>query len=163
MMMMMRKVAALWLLLVFTAAGNAAQPRRGKAGPRSAGRPNPIDKQVDFAALEKKLAQWKPVKVTFDSEKLTPREVKLVSHLVNACHYMEDIFWGRAIPRGLRCINRCWAAAIPKTRSWCACCESRAAAMTCWRKTNLSLARNRCHPDADSILRELHTSSWSNM
>ena len=95
---MMRRVAALCLLLVFTAAGNAAQPRRGKAGPRSAGRPNPIDKQVDFAALEKKLAQWKQVKMPFDTRGLTPRQVKLVNKLVDAAHYLEDIFLRQSDP-----------------------------------------------------------------
>ena len=97
-MMMMRKVAALWLLLVFTAAGNAAQPRRGKAGPRSAGRPNPIDKQVDFTALEKKLTQWKQVKMPFDTRGLTSRQVKLVNKLVDAAHYLEDIFLRQSDP-----------------------------------------------------------------
>ena len=95
---MMRQVAALCLLLVFTAAGNAAQPRRGKAGPRSAGRPNPIDKQVDFAALEKKLAQWKQVKMPFDTRGLTSRQVKLVNKLVDAAHYLEDIFLRQSDP-----------------------------------------------------------------
>ena len=95
---MMRRVAALCLLLVFTAAGNAAQPRRGKAGPRSAGRPNPIDKQVDFAALEKKLAQWKQVKMPFDTRGLTSRQVKLVNKLVDAAHYLEDIFLRQSDP-----------------------------------------------------------------
>ncbi|PYX82305.1 MAG: Zn-dependent hydrolase [Acidobacteria bacterium] len=94
----MRRVAALCLLLVFTAAGNAAQPRRGKAGPRSAGRPNPIDKQVDFAALEKKLAQWKQVKMPFDTRGLTSRQVKLVNKLVDAAHYLEDIFLRQSDP-----------------------------------------------------------------
>src|SRR5947209_19076363 len=89
--MMMRRGAALCLLLVFTAAGNAAQPRRGKAGPRSAGRPNPIDKKVDFAALEKKLAQWKQVKMPFDTRGLTSRHVKLVTKLVDAATYLEEI------------------------------------------------------------------------
>src|SRR5438552_5128999 len=96
--MMMRRVAALCLLLVFTAAGSAAQPRRGKAGPRSAGRPNPIDKQVDFAALEKKLAQWKQVKMPFDTRGLTSRQVKLVNKLVDAAHYLEDIFLRQSDP-----------------------------------------------------------------
>ena len=95
---MMRRVAALCLLLVFTAAGNAARPRRGKAGPRSAGRPNPIDKQVDFAALEKKLAQWKQVKMPFDTRGLTSRQVKLVNKLVDAEHYLEDIFLRQSDP-----------------------------------------------------------------
>src|SRR5438067_13000762 len=96
--MMMRKVAALWLLLVFTAAGNAAQPRRGKAGPRSTGRPKPIDKQVDLTALEKKLTQWKQVKMPFDTRGLTSRQVKLVNKLVDAAHYLEDIFLRQSDP-----------------------------------------------------------------
>src|SRR5438552_7953986 len=96
--MMMRRVAALCLLLVFTAAGNAAQPRRGKAKTPPHGAANPVNKQVDFAALEKKLAQWKQVKMPFDTRGLTFRQVKLVNKLVDAAHYLEDIFLRQSDP-----------------------------------------------------------------
>src|SRR5438874_427520 len=95
---MMRRVAAWCLLMVCTAAGNAAQPRHGKAASGKKGAPNPIDKQVDFAALEKKLAQWKQVKMPFDTRGLTPRQVKLVNKLVDAGHYLEDIFLRQSDP-----------------------------------------------------------------
>src|SRR5438552_17378181 len=111
---MMRRVAALCLLLVFTAAGNAAQPRRGKAGPRSAGRPNAIDKQVDFAALEKKLAQWKQVKMPFDTKGLTPRQIKLVNKLVDAAQYLEDIFLRQSDPEVIGLMEYLKSSSSPK-------------------------------------------------
>ena len=93
---MMRRLAALCLLLTFTIPGNAAQPRHGSSGKKGA--PNPIDKQVDFAALEKKLAQWKQVKMPFDTRGLTSRQVKLVNKLVDAAHYLENIFLRQSDP-----------------------------------------------------------------
>src|SRR5438874_11728497 len=95
---MMQRMAALCLLLVVTASGNGAQLHRGKAAGRTKGASNPIDKQVDFAALEKKLAQWKQVKMPFDTRGLIPRQVKLVNKLVDAGHYLEDIFLRQSDP-----------------------------------------------------------------
>ena len=69
---------------------------------------------VNWAELDKKLAQWKPVKVPFDSEKLSSREVKLVNHLVNACHYMEDIFWRQSDPEGLTLYQSLLGSSNPK-------------------------------------------------
>jgi hypothetical protein len=61
-----------------------------------------ITQPVDWAELDKKLAQWKPVKVAFDSEGLSSREIQMVNHLVNASHYLEDIYWRQSDPEALQ-------------------------------------------------------------
>ena len=91
------------LLLAILPAAAQTQKRTGRT---HNGRAHPhsgasVTQTVNWVELDQKLAQWKPVKVTFDSEKLTPREVKMVDHLVNACHYLEDIFWRQSDPEGL--------------------------------------------------------------
>src|SRR5947207_4168913 len=111
---MMRKMAALCLLLVVTASGNGAQPHRGKAAGRTKGSPNPIDKQVDFTALEKKLTQWKQVKMPFDTRGLTSRQVKLVNKLVDAAHYLEDIFLRQSDPEVVGLMESLKASKNPK-------------------------------------------------
>src|SRR6059058_3115852 len=94
----MRKVAVLLLLGAFAISGDAAAPRRGKAAGQVRGASNSIIKQVDFAALDKKLGQWKQVNMPFDTKGLTPRQIKLVGKLVEASHYLEDIFLRQSDP-----------------------------------------------------------------
>ena len=114
----MNKLLVVGLLLLWILPVNAAPKSQKRTGKTHNGRAHPgasvLTQAVNWAELDKKLAQWKPVKVTFDSEKLTPREVKLVSHLVNACHYMEDIFWRQSDPEGLTLYQSLLGSSNPK-------------------------------------------------
>ena len=51
--------------------------------------------------LDKRLAKFREVRMPFHSAGLTLRERKLVQKLVEACHYLEDIFWRQSDPEAL--------------------------------------------------------------
>jgi len=52
--------------------------------------------------MPERLAAWKRVEMPFHSEGLSKREIDLVSKLVEANHYIEDIFWRQNDPGGLK-------------------------------------------------------------
>jgi hypothetical protein len=51
--------------------------------------------------LDKKVAKFREVRMPFHSAGLTLRERKMVQKLVEACNYLEDIFWRQSDPDGL--------------------------------------------------------------
>ena len=51
--------------------------------------------------LTRRLAKFKRVQMPFHSAGLTPREEKMVEKLVDACRYLEDIYWRQSDPEGL--------------------------------------------------------------
>ena len=52
--------------------------------------------------LASQLAKFKPVRMPFDSSRLTPRERQLVAKLVEACQSLESIYWRQSDPEGLK-------------------------------------------------------------
>jgi hypothetical protein len=51
--------------------------------------------------LERRVAKFREVRMPFQPTGLTVNERKLVDKLVEACHYLEDIFWRQSDPEGL--------------------------------------------------------------
>src|SRR6266481_485188 len=51
--------------------------------------------------LEQRLAKFQRVQMPFNSARLTPREKKMVGKLVEACRYLEDIYWRQNDPEAL--------------------------------------------------------------
>ena len=51
--------------------------------------------------LAQRLAKFHQVQMPFHSAGLTSREVKLVDKLVDACRYLEEIYWRQIDPDGL--------------------------------------------------------------
>jgi len=51
--------------------------------------------------LARRLAQFRRVPMPFHSSGLTAREIKLVDKLVDACRYLEEIYWRQIDPDGL--------------------------------------------------------------
>jgi len=51
--------------------------------------------------LDQRLARWRPVKMPFNGQALSPRERKLVEKLVEASRYIEDIYWRQSDPEAL--------------------------------------------------------------
>jgi hypothetical protein len=51
--------------------------------------------------LSQRLAKWRPVRMPFESKGLSAREIKMVNKLVDACRYLEDIYWRQSDPEGL--------------------------------------------------------------
>jgi hypothetical protein len=52
--------------------------------------------------LDARLARFKPIKMPFHQEGLTPREIQLVHKLVDAANYIEQIYWRQSDPDGLK-------------------------------------------------------------
>src|SRR5215472_7749854 len=94
----MRKIlaATLFSLLVFSGSSLQAASKQHKKPAQTT--PSAIQKDVNFAELDKQLAQWKPVQMPFDATGLTERERKMVAKLVEASHYLEDIFLRQSDP-----------------------------------------------------------------
>ncbi len=51
--------------------------------------------------LDKRVERFREVRMPFDSAGLSVRERKLVEKLVEACHYLENIFWRQSDPEAL--------------------------------------------------------------
>ncbi len=51
--------------------------------------------------LPQRLAKWRRTEMPFHSEGLSARELKMVNKLVDACRFLEDIFWRQNDPEGL--------------------------------------------------------------
>ena len=63
----------------------------------------PASKNLAIAPnLLEEVAKFKPVRMPFDSAPLSPRERQLAAKLVEACQYLESIYWRQSDPEGLR-------------------------------------------------------------
>src|SRR5580693_4312179 len=51
--------------------------------------------------LDQRLAKFRRTEMTFHSAGLTVRERKMIEKLVDACRYLEDIYWRQSDPEGL--------------------------------------------------------------
>ena len=51
--------------------------------------------------LDRRLARWRSVKMPLDKSGLTAQELRVTDKLVEACHYLEDIFWRQSDPEGM--------------------------------------------------------------
>lgn len=58
-------------------------------------------KLVVATDLDQRLAKWRRVEMTFDSARLSPRERQLVSKLVEASQYLDEIYWRQSDPEAL--------------------------------------------------------------
>jgi len=62
----------------------------------------PVSSSLKVAPdLDKRLAKFRRVKMPFNRAGLTGREQKLVGKLVEACGYLESIYWRQSDPEGL--------------------------------------------------------------
>ena len=52
--------------------------------------------------LEQRLARFRLVHMPFDAPGLTAREQKMIAKLVDACRYLDDIYWRQVDPDGLQ-------------------------------------------------------------
>ena len=51
--------------------------------------------------LDLRLAKWQPVRMSYDSSRLTERERQMVEKLVDASQHLDRIFWRQSDPEGL--------------------------------------------------------------
>jgi hypothetical protein len=54
------------------------------------------------ADLDARLSRFKPIKMSFHQQGLSPREIQLVHKLVEAANYIEQIYWRQSDPEGLK-------------------------------------------------------------
>jgi tetratricopeptide (TPR) repeat protein len=54
------------------------------------------------ADLDARLARFKPIKMPFHDEGLSPKEIQLVHKLVDAANCVEQIYWRQSDPEGLK-------------------------------------------------------------
>ncbi|MGH9678722.1 MAG: Zn-dependent hydrolase [Candidatus Acidiferrales bacterium] len=101
-----RKVSAACAGLLILLAG-AARPHLAGAQSANVSSAKPGDRSVtanlaiapDLAA---EVAKFKPVKIPYDSARLTSRERQMVAKLVEACQALESIYWRQSDPEGLK-------------------------------------------------------------
>jgi hypothetical protein len=92
------------LLVLLTAFSASAQSRKSqsvKPMTGSAARGAASNSMQVAPDLTRRLAKFKRVQMSFHSAGLTPREEKMVEKLVDACRYLEDIYWRQSDPEGL--------------------------------------------------------------
>jgi len=81
--------------------GVAAQKKKAPRSYRSAG-DKPVSIRLGLATgLPQQLAKWRVARMPFRSAGLTPRQRKMVQKLVEACRYLDDIYWRQSDPDGL--------------------------------------------------------------
>src|SRR5512135_1713764 len=64
--------------------------------------------------LMEELAKFQPVRMPFDSSRLTPRERRMVGKLVEACQDLESIYWRQSDPEGLNLYQALAGSRAPK-------------------------------------------------
>jgi hypothetical protein len=92
------------LLVLLTAFSASAQSRKSqsvKPMTGSAARGAASNSMPVAPDLTQRLAKFKRVQMPFHSAGLTPREKKMVEKLVDACRYLEDIYWRQSDAEGL--------------------------------------------------------------
>ncbi len=68
--------------------------------------PLDLDKLIVSPDLTAQLAKFKQVRMPFDAKGLTPRELQLVNKLVDACRYLEVIFWLQSDTEGYNLLSQ---------------------------------------------------------
>jgi hypothetical protein len=106
--------ASLPVLFVSSWAIHAAQAQK-----QSSVRTKPVMKPatsnlVIAPDLATELAKFKPVRMPFDSSKLTPRERQMVGKLVEACQFLESIYWRQSDPEGLKLLHALAGSTAPR-------------------------------------------------
>ena len=101
--MTLKPFASTLLALLLMSTSNSfsqTQAHHTKDGVYHTGRASKDDMYV-VPDLAERLAKWKPVDMPFHSQGLTAREREEVEKLVQACRYLEDIYWRQSDPEGL--------------------------------------------------------------
>src|SRR5579864_2112988 len=100
--LLMRILGVLPVLLVLSSMSLLAQNKKQKRiSYRSAG-DQPVSIRLGLATgLRDQLAKWRVVRMPFNAAGLTARQRRMVQKLVDACRYLDDIYWRQSDPDGL--------------------------------------------------------------
>jgi len=120
----MRRGVLVILLLTPVAAGVAAQRGRSRTparGVATADRLPAVDVQAALRSaapdLDRRLARFKPVRMSYDTSGLTPRERQMVDALVDASRALESMYWRQSDPQGLALYKALASVNTPVARS----------------------------------------------
>src|SRR5436305_8565960 len=109
----MKTLGLLFILFSVMSVSISAQPKKARRMTGSAGK-GAISAGLKVAPdLDKRLAKFRRVRMPFNRTGLTVREQKLVTKLVEACGYLESIYWRQSDPQGLTLYQSLAAATIP--------------------------------------------------
>jgi hypothetical protein len=104
------------LLALFLSGGSALR-LHAQQKPASSGNAAPKAVTANLAIapnLKAELAKFKPVRMPFDMSHLSPQEVQMVGKLVDACRYLESIYWRQSDPEGLKLYSQLAGSRDPK-------------------------------------------------
>ncbi len=97
----MKNHGLLIVLILLMSISSFAQRKKTRSMIGSAAK-GPVSAGLKVAPdLDKRLAKFRRVRMPFNRTGLTAREQKLVRKLVEACGYLESIFWRQSDPEGL--------------------------------------------------------------
>ncbi len=82
--------------------------------PEANAKTSPTQNLVISPSLMPELAKFKPVRMPYDSAHLSARERQMVSKLVEACQYLESIYWRQSDPEGLKLYQSLAGSTDPK-------------------------------------------------
>ena len=89
------------VLIIFMSLTGSASQKKSRYMVGSAAKGAASDGMKVAGNLDQRLTKWKTVRMPFRSAGLTQREIRMVGKLVNACRYLEEIYWRQNDPEGL--------------------------------------------------------------
>ncbi len=115
----------LWLLITILIAGllvpAAAQTKKRhskkKAAKEPAAKSVPPARSATWKVapdLDRRLARFQAVNMPFNQQGLSPKEVQLVNKLVEACRYLDSIYWRQSDPEGLSLLQQLQGSENPQ-------------------------------------------------
>jgi len=110
----LRAWASLAALIVVSWAVQSTQAQNSNSAKTEAETKFDTSKLVIAPDLAMEVAKFKPLRMPFDSSKLTPRERQMVGKLVEACQYLESIYWRQSDPEGLKLYHALAGSTAPR-------------------------------------------------
>jgi len=110
----LRAWASLAALIVVSWAVQSTQAQNPHSAKTEAETKFDTSKLVIAPDLAMEVAKFKPLRMPFDSSKLTPRERQMVGKLVEACQYLESIYWRQSDPEGLKLYHALAGSTAPR-------------------------------------------------
>jgi hypothetical protein len=110
----MKNYGLLLILILLMSISSFAQRKKTRSMTGSAAK-GPVSAGLKVAPdLDKRLAKFRRVRMPFNRTGLTAREQKLVRKLVEACGYLESIFWRQSDPEALALYQSLAASTNPR-------------------------------------------------
>jgi hypothetical protein len=110
----MKNYGLLIILILLMSISSFAQRKKTRSMTGSAAK-GPVSAGLKVAPdLDKRLAKFRRVRMPFTRTGLTAREQKLVRKLVEACGYLESIFWRQSDPEALALYQSLAASTNPR-------------------------------------------------